>query len=167
MTTETITLRSVRAGDADRIAAIYNDAIDDGNATFETGAKNGSDVAGWIAQLLPFVVAQADGEVVGFARLSKYQDCCALSGIAEHSVYVAREARGRGVGRRLLDELATQAERIGFYKLTSRVIAGNEASLAVHRAAGFDEVGVQRRHGQLDGKWTDCVMVERLFGPAA
>jgi L-amino acid N-acyltransferase YncA len=167
MTTETITLRSVRAGDADRIAAIYNDAIDDGNATFETGAKTGSDVAGWIAQLLPFVVAQADREVVGFARLSKYQDCCALSGIAEHSVYVAREARGRGVGRRLLDELATQAERIGFYKLTSRVIAGNEASLAVHRAAGFDEVGVQRRHGQLDGKWTDCVMVERLFGPAA
>jgi phosphinothricin acetyltransferase len=167
MTTGTITMRSVRAADADRIAAIYNEAIDDRNATFETGARSGSDVSGWIAQLLPFVVAEADGEVVGFARLSKYQDCCALSGIAEHSVYVAREERGRGVGRALLDELGAQAEKIGFYKLTSRVIAGNEASLAVHRAAGFEEVGVQRKHGQLDGKWTDCVMVERLFGPAA
>jgi phosphinothricin acetyltransferase len=167
MSTATITMRPVRAADADRIATIFNEAIEDGNATFESAPKSGSDVAGWIAQLLPFVVAEADGEVVGFARLSKYQDCCALSGIAEHSVYVAREARGVGIGRRLLDELAAQAEQIGFYKLTSRIIAGNEASLAVHRAAGFDEVGVQRKHGRLDGKWTDCVLVERIFGPAA
>src|SRR5690242_5327629 len=118
MTTGTITMRSVRAGDADRIAAIYNEAIDDGNATFETGAKSGSDVSGWIAQLLPFVVAEDDGDIVGFARLSKYQDCCALSGIAEHSVYVARAARGRGIGRHLLEELTARAEEVGFYKLT-------------------------------------------------
>jgi phosphinothricin acetyltransferase len=140
MTTETPTIRSVRADDADGIAAIYNEAIDERNATFETGSKSGRDVAGWIAQLLPFVVAEAEGDVIGFARLSKYQDCCALSGIAEHSVYVARGARGYGVGRRLLDELTARAEQVGFYKLTSRV-AGNE--------------------------WTDCVMVERVFGPAA
>jgi phosphinothricin acetyltransferase len=167
MTSETIALRPVRAADADRIAAIFNQAIEDGNATFEPALKSGRDVAGWMAQLLPFVVAEADGEVIGFARLAKYQDCCALSGIAEHSVYVARAARGHGVGRRLLEELTAQAERVGFYKLTSRVIARNEASLAVHRASGFDEVGVQRRHGQLNGKWTDCVLVERVFGAAA
>jgi len=82
-------------------------------------------------------------------------------------VYVDAAARGGGVGRRLLEELAREAERRGMYKLTSRVFTTNAASLAVHRAAGFEEVGVQRRHGRLDGEWKDCVLVERLLGDAA
>jgi len=67
----------------------------------------------------------------------------------------------------LLDALADEAERRGMYKLTSRVFTTNTASLAAHRAAGFEEIGVQRRHGKLDGEWKDCVLVERLLGPAA
>ena len=67
----------------------------------------------------------------------------------------------------LLRELCLESERHGLYKLTSRVFTDNHPSRAAHRAAGFEEVGIQRRHGQLDGQWKDCVLVERLLGPAA
>ena len=77
----------------------------------------------------------------------------------------ARRAGG-GVGRRLLEALAAASEQAGYYKLTSRVFADNAASRAVHLAAGFTEVGIQRRHGRLDGEWKDCVLVERLLGDA-
>jgi phosphinothricin acetyltransferase len=82
-------------------------------------------------------------------------------------VYVARAARGDGVGRRLLDEVCLAAEAAGLHKLTSRIFSDNAASIAAHVAAGFDVVGVQRRHARLDGAWKDCVLVERLLGEAA
>jgi phosphinothricin acetyltransferase len=117
---------------------------------------------------LPFLVAEDDaGRVVGFARVSPYSDRCVYEGVGEHGVYVDSGARGQGHGRRLLDALAAEAERRGLYKLTSRIFTSNAASRAVHRAAGFVEVGVQRRHGRLDGEWKDCVLVERLLGDAA
>jgi len=79
----------------------------------------------------------------------------------------ARAARGAGVGGALLIELCAAAERAGLYKLTARIFATNAASRAVHATAGFDEIGLQRRHGRLDGEWRDCVLVERLLGDAA
>jgi phosphinothricin acetyltransferase len=82
-------------------------------------------------------------------------------------VYVARAARGRGLGRQLLAAVCAAAEADGIYKLTSRIFSDNAASRAAHVAAGFEEVGVQRRHGRLDGEWKDCVLVERLLGEAA
>jgi phosphinothricin acetyltransferase len=88
-------------------------------------------------------------------------------GVGEHGVYVARAARGRGLGVLLLRALCSAAEEAGLYKLTSRVFADNGASRAAHVAAGFEEVGIQRRHGRLDGEWKDCVLVERLLGEAA
>ena len=91
----------------------------------------------------------------------------AYAGVGEHGVYVARAARGQQAGRRLLDALAAASEQAGLYKLTSRLFADNAASRAVHLAAGFQEVGIQRRHGRLDGEWKDCVLVERLLGEAA
>ena len=160
-------IRAADAGDAECIADIYNEGIEDRVATFETAPRTADDVARWFDGL-PFVVAvDGAGELVGFARVSAYSDRRAYNGVGEHAVYVARSARGRGLGRRLLDELATAAEDAGFYKLTSRVFSDNTASLAAHRAAGFEEVGVQRRHGRLDGEWKDCVLVERLLGAAA
>jgi phosphinothricin acetyltransferase len=87
-------------------------------------------------------------------------------GVGEHGVYVAASAQGRGIGRALLEAVCAAAERDGYYKLTSRIFTSNAASRAVHRAAGFEEVGVQRRHGRLDGEWRDCVLVERLLGEA-
>ena len=165
---KTDTIRAAAAGDAEAIAAIYNEGIEERVATFETRPRSADDVAGWFEGGLPFLVAvSAEGTVVGFARVTPYSDRCVYAGVGEHGVYVARAARGRGLGRRLLEALCVAAEAVGLYKLTSRIFTDNGASRAVHLSAGFVEVGVQRRHGQLDGVWKDCVLVERLLGPAA
>jgi phosphinothricin acetyltransferase len=160
-------VRRARPEDAARIAEIYNQGIEDRVATFETRPRDADEVAGWIAGSLPVVVADRDGDVVGFARVSPYSNRWVYGGIGEHGVYVARDARGGGIGRRLLEAVAAESARAGLYKLTARIFADNRASLAVHRAAGFREVGVQRRHARLDGEWKDVVLVERLLGEAA
>jgi L-amino acid N-acyltransferase YncA len=154
--------------DAEAMTAIYNEGIADRVATFETRPREPHEVAAWLADGLPLLVAtDEDGAVVGFARVAPYSDRCVYQGVGEHGVYVARAARGGQVGRRLLEALAAASEQAGLYKLTSRVFADNAASRAVHRSAGFHEVGIQRRHGRLDGEWKDCVLVERLLGEAA
>jgi L-amino acid N-acyltransferase YncA len=162
------TLRPVGRADAPALARIYNEGIDGRQATFETRPRAPGEVGAWTEEGLPFLVAEdGDGAILGFARVSAYSDRCVYEGVGEHGVYVAGAARGRGVGRALLLGLCDAAERAGYYKLTSRVFASNAASRAVHRAAGFEEVGIQRRHGRLDGEWRDCVLVERLLGEAA
>jgi phosphinothricin acetyltransferase len=162
-----VNVRPAEAADAEAIRAIYNDGIAGRQATFETTPRSVADVLAWFDGARPFLVAEdSEQRVVGWARVSAYSDRCVYEGVGEHGVYVAPAARGQGVGRRLLEELSAAAESAGYYKLTSRVFTTNEASLAVHRAAGFFEVGVQPRHGRLDGEWKDCVLVERLLGPA-
>jgi len=161
-------VRRAEPADTDAVAAIYNHGIAERQATFETRTRRPQEVAGWLEEGRPFLVAaDADGTVLGFARVSPYSVRRAYAGVGEHGVYVDPAARGRGVGRALLEALAQAAEAAGYYKLTSRVFTTNAASLALHRACGFTEVGVQRRHGRLDGEWKDTVLVERLLGEAA
>ena len=162
-----VTVRPAAAGDAEAIAAIYNEGIEDRVATFETRLRSASDIAASLDVPLPCLVAEEQGAVLGFARVSPYSDRCVYDGVGEHGVYVARAARGRGIGVLLLRALCSAAEESGLYKLTSRIFSDNAASRAVHLAAGFEEVGIQRRHGRLDGEWKDCVLVERLLGEAA
>ena len=83
--------------------------------------------------------------------------------MAEHSVYVARAARGTGVGRVTLNALCQLYAERGFWKIVSRIFPENVASLALHERCGFRVVGIYQRHGQLDGQWRDCVIVERLL----
>lgn len=162
-----VRIRPATAADAEAIAAIYNEGIEDRVATFETRVRGAEDVLAWLEEPRPFVVAvDGDGLLLGFARVSPYSDRCVYAGVGEHGVYVARAARGLGVGRRLLEALCEASEAGGLYKLTSRIFTDNAASRAAHRAAGFTEVGIQRRHGRLDGEWKDCVLVERLLGDA-
>jgi L-amino acid N-acyltransferase YncA len=163
----TLTVRPATPADAAALAAIYNEGIADRVATFETRPRSVEEARTWIGGALPCVVAARDGAVVGFARVAPYSDREAYAGVGEHGVYVARAARGEGIGRRLLDEVCLAAEAAGLHKLTSRVFSDNAASIAAHAAAGFVVVGVQRRHGRLDGEWKDCVVVERLLGDAA
>jgi L-amino acid N-acyltransferase YncA len=163
-----LSLRPARAADLPAVAAIYNAGIAERVATFETRPRAPEELATWLGSgAEPFVVAERDGEVVGWARAGALSDRCVYAGIGEHAVYVDPAARGLGVGRRLLEALCAASAGRGIHKLTSRVFADNAASRAVHRAAGFAEVGVQRRHGRLDGAWKDCVLVERLLGEAA
>lgn len=161
-----ITFRPARAEDLQTVAAIYSAGIAERVATFETAPRSAHDLAAWATDGQPFIVAVDGQRVIGFARAGSYSDRCVYSGVAEHAVYVDPSARGQGLGRRLLDQLAGAAEAAGIYKLTSRIFIENAPSRAAHRAAGFEEVGVQRRHGRLEGEWKDCVLVERLLGPA-
>jgi L-amino acid N-acyltransferase YncA len=161
-------LRPAVPADAPALAAIYNEGIAEREATFETRERTADEIGAWIEEGLPFVVAEdGRGGIAGFARVSAYSDRCVYDGVGEHGVYVASAARGHGVGRALLAELCDAAERAGYYKLTSRVFTTNAPSRALHLAVGFEEVGVQRRHGRLDGEWRDCVLIERLLGDAA
>ena len=162
-----LTVRPATPADAEALAAIYNEGIADRIATFETRPRTAAEARAWIGGRLPCVVAVRDGAVVGFARVGPYSDREVYAGVGDHGVYVARAARGEGIGRLLLDEICRAAEAAGLHKLTSRIFSENAASIAAHEAAGFVVVGVQRRHGRLDGEWRDCVVVERLLGDAA
>lgn len=162
-----LTIRLAQTGDLTRVAEIYNAGIAERVATLETTPRTAQDINGWVEDGQPFIVAVEDDQVVGWARAGAYSDRCVYQGVGEHAVYVHPRARGRGLGRMLLVELCAESERRGLYKLTSRIFTDNEPSRAAHRAAGFEEVGILRRHGKLDGEWKDCVLVERLLGPAA
>jgi L-amino acid N-acyltransferase YncA len=164
-----VTIRPARADDLPAVAAIYNAGIAERVATFETRLREPGEVASWLHDDgHPFLVAERDdGRIAGWARATTYSSRGVYAGVAEHAVYVDPDARGAQLGRTLLEALATSAEHAGLHKLTGRIFADNAASIAAHRAAGFDVVGVQRRHARLDGEWKDCVLVERLLGPAA
>jgi L-amino acid N-acyltransferase YncA len=155
--------------DADAIARIYNEGIEDRVGTFEVEPRSAEDVLGWIEAGYPIVVSEDEaGQIVAWASAPPYRaQRPAYSGVAEFSIYVARPARGQGVGRVTLAALIAEAEGRGYWKLVSRIFPENEGSLALCRSLGFREVGVYRRHAKLDGMWRDVVIVERLLGEAA
>ncbi|HEY7500225.1 MAG TPA: arsinothricin resistance N-acetyltransferase ArsN1 family A [Vicinamibacterales bacterium] len=160
-----ITIREGTARDADAIAAIYNQGIDDRSATFETESRTAADIESKLAESarFPLLVAEDDGAVIGWAGLSTYRPRACYAGIAEFSIYIDRSARGRGIGRLLLTGLVDTARTRGFWKLVSRVFPFNTASRALCHACGFREVGVYEKHGRLDGRWLDVVIVERVI----
>jgi L-amino acid N-acyltransferase YncA/protein-tyrosine-phosphatase len=157
-----ITTRRATQDDAGAIARIYNEGIEDRIATFETRPRTAEDVARWFDGVHPAVVAEEGGRIVGFASTSSYRPRECYAKIAEFSVYVARDHRGRGVGRRALEALIKESAAAGLHKLVSRIFPENVASRAACRSVGFREVGTYKAHGQLEGVWKDCVIVERL-----
>jgi L-amino acid N-acyltransferase YncA len=155
--------RAAVPDDAEAIARIYNEGIEDRVATFETRPRSAEDVGGWFDEVHPIVVAEDGGRVLAFASTSTYRPRDCYAGIAEFSVYVAREARGRGAGRAAMEALIAASERAGFWKLVSRVFPQNTASLRLLKSLGFREVGRYEKHAKLDGAWLDVVIVERLL----
>lgn len=165
-----LTARLATPDDAPAIARIYNQGIEERIATFETEPRTAEQIATLLrdkGERFPTVVVEGAGGVVAWAGAGAYSSRPAYAGVAEHSVYVAREARGTGAGRAALEALCREYEARGFWKLCSRIFPENVASLRLHEACGFGVVGVYRRHGRLDGGWRDCVIVERLLGAAA
>lgn len=150
--------------DARALAGIYNEGIADRIATFETAQRTAADTAKWFDGRHPVVVAVGmGGEVAAYAAAFAYSDRCAYAGVAEFSVYARRSDRGHGAGRAALLGLIAAASEAGLWKLTSRVFVENTPSRALLRSVGFREVGVQENHGQLDGRWRDVILVERLL----
>jgi len=162
-----ITLAAITPADWDRVRAIYLQGIASGQATFETDAPSWEQ---WDAAHHPFarLVARADGQVVAWGALSPVSRRRCYAGVAEVSVYVAAECRGRGIGRRLLEALIQESERQGIWTLQGATFADNEASLRLQQACGFRVVGRRERIGQLQGVWRDTVISERrstVVGP--
>jgi L-amino acid N-acyltransferase YncA len=156
-------VRPAILADAAAIAEIYNQGIEDRVATFETKFRSADDVAIWFDGVHPIVVAEDEGQVIAFAAASSYRPRECYKGIAEASVYVARNARLRGAGRKVLQALITICEQAGSWKLVSRVFPENTASRRLIGSLGFREVGMYEKHGQLDGVWRDVIIVERLI----
>jgi phosphinothricin acetyltransferase len=156
--------RLANPGDALAIAQIFNQGIEDRIATFETAPRSAEQITTWFDATHPIVVVESDGETIAFASTSTYRPRACYKGVAEFSVYVAREHRGRGAGRVAMERLISASEEAGFWKLVSRVFPENTGSLRLLRALGFREIGTYQKHAQLDGVWKDVVIVERLLG---
>lgn len=158
---EPLRVRPLTRDDWDRVKAIYAEGIATGLATFETELP---DWESWDGSHLsePRVVAEAGEEVVGWAALSPVSDRCAHGGVAEVSVYVDPDHRGRGVGGRLLGRLVEESEEAGYWTLQAGIFPENEASVRLHEKHGFRTVGRRERLGRgRDGEWRDVLLLER------
>jgi phosphinothricin acetyltransferase len=150
----------MRRADWSRVSAIYREGIAGGDATFETEAPDW-EVFDRSHLATCRLVARAGREVVGWAALSSVSSRCVYVGVAEVSVYVADAAQGRGVGRRLLQHLIRASEAAGIWTLQVGIFPENRASLTLHAACGFREVGVRERIGRRGGRWRDVIVLER------
>ena len=156
-----ITIGPMTAADGLAVLAIYAAGIATGDATFQT------EVPGWeewdAAHLRdPRLVARdASGTVLGWCALSPVSRRAVYAGVAEESVYVAPAARGRGVGRALLQAMCRASEEAGIWTLQTGIFPENRASLALHEACGFRVLGVRERIGRHLGRWRDVVFLER------
>jgi L-amino acid N-acyltransferase YncA len=146
---------------ADAVLEIYRAGIDEGNATFETTAPTWDEFDRTRLPGHRLVALDDGGAVLGWVAAVPVSDRCAYAGVVEHSVYVAPDGRGRGVGRALLEAFVASTEAAGIWTIQSGIFPENAASVALHRAAGFREVGRRERLGQHHGVWRDVILVER------
>jgi phosphinothricin acetyltransferase len=165
----TVKYRLAAHDDSEAIRAIYNREVVGSTVTFDLVPRSPEDQLAWMDEhsgAHPAVVAVDEhGRVCGFGSLSPYRPRPAYRTTVEDSVYVDPDFQGRGVGRGLLDELVRLAESHGFHAVIGRIVGGHEASIALHRACGFDIVGVEKEVGRKFGRWLDVVLMQRLLGP--
>ena len=154
-----VLVRPLDPDDYPAVAAIFAEGVATGLATFETRVPSWEE---WDAAHLSEhrLVAEAAGEIVGWVAVVPYSRRSVYDGVGEESVYVAKRARGTGVGRSLLEAVIESARAGGLWTLQAGIFTDNVASLELHRSVGFREVGVRERIGQLDGIWHDVVLLE-------
>jgi L-amino acid N-acyltransferase YncA len=154
-------IEAMTDANAASVLAIYQAGIDEGNATFETTAPTWNEFNTDRMTEHRFVALDDHGNVLGWVACTPVSDRCVYVGVVEHSVYVHPDARGRGVGRMLLDALVASTANAGIWTIQSGIFPENEASAALHQAAGFRVVGRRERIGQHRGIWRDVLLVER------
>jgi phosphinothricin acetyltransferase len=171
VTVQPLRIRPATVADAAAICRIYNQGIQDRVATLETEERTPEERAQWLearGPRHPVLVAETSAGVVGWASLNVFNTRRAYEHVADLSLYVERDWRGRGVGRRLLDTLVARARELAYHKLVLAAFPWNEAGMRAYGRAGFREVGIYREQGRLDGRWVDTIVMEKILeGPRA
>lgn len=162
-------IRAATPDDAARIAAIYAHHVAHGTATFDTVPMRAEAMADKIAAIAarncPFLVAESDGRVVGYAYAAPFRDRPAYAGTVEDSIYLDPDSTGRGIGKALLLALIDACEAAGFRQMIAVAGGGEPASVALHAACGFSHAGTMRAVGRKFGRWLDTVYMQRPLGP--
>jgi L-amino acid N-acyltransferase YncA len=159
-------IRPARLDDAEAIRALYNREVVETTHTFDLVVRTAEEQRRWLEDRsgAHAVLVAVDGDVLlGFGSLSPYRDRPAYRTTVEDSVYVDPAHQGRGVGRRLLDELVVTATQHGFHTVVARIADHNEASVALHRACGFELAGVEREVGRKFARWLDVLVMQRIL----
>jgi len=155
-----ITLDKMEPADWEAVRRIYEEGIATGNATFQQQAPNWEE---WnkVHLLHSRIIAKEDGTILGWAALTPVSGRCVYAGVAEVSVYVSDKARGKGLGKKLLQKLIEESEANNIWTLQAGIFPENIASIKIHNASGFRTLGVRERIGQMNGIWRDTVLMER------
>ena len=156
-------IRSAEERDAEPICAIYNQGTEDRVATLETALRSPDERRHWLASRDPRHPVIVESGVVGWGSLNTFNPRPVYDAVADFSVYVDRRWRGRRIGAALLRRLIEIAPGLGVHKLVLAAFPFNEAGMALYRRFGFSEVGVYHEQGQLDGRWVDVVVMEKLL----
>jgi phosphinothricin acetyltransferase len=161
-----VAIRLARRGDAEAIRSIYNREVTGSTVTFDLVPRTLAEQEAWLVEhegVHPAVVAESDGEVVGFGSLAPYRSRPAYATTVEDSVYVRDDRRGLGCGGAILGELVRLGTVHGFHAVMARIVGGHEASIGLHTRCGFELVGIEREVGRKFGRWLDVVLMERLL----
>ena len=159
-------IRPATENDIQSITEIYNDAIVNTTATFDTEVKTTEERITWMRNHdanHPIIVGEINGNVVGWASLSKWSDRCAYDSTAEVSVYVKKDFRDQGIGKRLLEVITLEGQEKGLHTLISRITEGNEKSIYLHERLGFVHIGTMKEVGKKFGKLLDVHMLQKVF----
>jgi phosphinothricin acetyltransferase len=161
---EPLEIHIARPDDAAFIGHIYDEGIADGNATFATGPHSREERERWLTARpanAPVFCARLHEVQMGWSALAPFSHRPWYEGVAEYTVYVARHARGSGVGGQMLTHLVETAPQYGYWQLVGMILADNAAGLRLAHAHGFRTVGTHRAHATLAGEWRDVTVVER------
>lgn len=160
-------IREATREDAAAIAHIYNQGIEDRTATLETLLRTPEERAEWLSSRGPrhpvIVAVDGSGTVVGWGSLNPFNPRPAYDHVADFSVYVAREHRGRGVGDVLLGALEERARGLGYHKMVLAAFLTNAPGMRLYERHEFHTVGIYHEQGLLDGRWVDVLLMEKLL----
>lgn len=159
-------IRDAHVADLPSLLAIYNHAVKTSTATFDLEEQTLEQRTDWFSHyggVHPIVVAEIDGQVVGYASLSTYRAKPAYSKTVESSVYIDQRFQGQGVGLALMQAILQRAADLGHHVVVAGIVGGNEASVKLHQKLGFELVGAMREVGFKFGAWQDVHFYQRIL----
>lgn len=161
-----VVIRQAVLADLKAITGIYNEAVLTTVATFDTEPKSEAERRAWFEahdSRHPILVAELDKLIVGWASLSQWSDRLAYADTAEISLYVQEACRGQGIGKQLIEAITSEGEKAGLHTVIARIVAGNQVSIRLHEAAGFEHIGIMREVGRKFGRRLDVYLMQKIY----